>query len=1526
VNGVPADSLVVNSSSQVTFTFVTSPVSTQGVQTMSMSEGAVLRASDGDGLAAFSGNFRFDAVPLQVTSTVPPALTGGFTLPGPFTYDVNFNEPVNPASVQTWDLVLGGITGAFVSGVTVLTGDTTARFTLSGISAQGTLTAVMMAGGITDAFGNPSSAFSGTYFVDLDTAPYPAPLAAKNPSGSLIYSDPTVSGFVNFAGDVDSFTLNVDPNQTISLILTPAFGGLQPRIELFDPNNVLQALASAPAPGQVTGIQTSAANLSGVYRFAVSGVGTTTGGYTLQVILNSAFELEGKFPGSTNDTPFTTVQTLNAVDSGFYARGGEHTASSNGYPVGQLSLPSGQVVTEFRNYTTFALPAATPIISGAELRLFTFSYSSPDPTETYTLFDVSATPAELDTDRTGSLAGMAIYNDLGSGTVYGTRAIAPANVGTTVAIPLNAAAVAALNAAIGSTISFGGALTTLAGTAASQMVFGSSQPAPGQVQLVLQTTAPVVTAQNIDNSLIAVETPQASAQRGALLGQTDLSTSYTAAAVPFTFEDISATGTIITPMTNQDNTVVLIPVGFAFPFYGLSNTSVLVSSNGVLTFGGGTNSGINTDLITTPGNATIAPFWDDLHTAGGVPGSNVFFQTLGSGADQHLTVQWNNIRFFTGGTTGDTITFQAQLFADGRIQFNYTDLVSGTAPGNNGASATVGIKPVGTLQPNRMLLAFNNGPNAFVGSSQSTLFTLSDPTPDYYAFTLGSGETATLAATGLASGNLTLELRDSTDAVLATGVGSNNLTSVINDFTAAATGTYYARIRGGSGTTSLPYSLVVTRNAAFDTEDNSSASAAQPWTGTQAALGAIFSMDTLNAADSGWIATNGTHTTANNNYAVGRAFFGSDPLSEFRNYFTFNLPAGAGTILGAELRLFNPPSAFVSPDPTETYTLFDVFATPAALDANRTAGDPAGMAIHGDLGSGTVYGSTELSTADNNTTVVIPLNAAAVAALNAAIGSTISLGGAITTLEGTAQQSAFGFTSGTPGQVQLVLQTVLDDWYSITVPITANALRLETSTPGDGSGEPVNTLNPRIDLYDSTGATLLASGVAMADGRNESLVATGLAPGATYKARVSSDSETRGEYFLTRNFNFSPVVTDVTAPPINENDTATVNGAFTDLDSGDTHTVVITWGPDEGSTTLTLAAGESTFSATHQYLDDNPTGTLSDVYSISVTVTDNHFGAGEGSVDLTVHNVAPAAGPISGPSSGVRGQSLDFSGSFADAGSLDTHEVRWDFGDGAVIDFHSTTDPNALAATHVYTASGVYTLTLSIRDDDGGVTSVSQAITITAVAIQADPHDPARTALVVGGTTGNDSIVFAPRLGAPGDILVSIDGVSQGIFQPTGHLIAYGQEGNDGIFVLGSIALDAWLYGGAGNDLLKGALGTALLLGGDGNDILYGGRGRSVLIGGHGNDLLYGASGDDILIGGLTAFDGDALGLCAILDEWKSADPYAVRVSRLRLVLDASTVIDDGELDILAGASGQDWFFVGVGDYVTRIQDDESVG
>ena len=173
VNDIPADSFSLsNGDTTITFHFDTSPVQNQGEQTMHVPAGAFNQASNNDPVLEFLCTFRYDATLLEVTDTVPPD-GGTFDPPGPasYTYDMNFNEPVDPASVQTSDLHFSGVPGTSVTNVQVINGDMTAEFTIQINSIfSGTLTINLPAGAITDQFGNPNAAFTGNYEY-VGTAP-----------------------------------------------------------------------------------------------------------------------------------------------------------------------------------------------------------------------------------------------------------------------------------------------------------------------------------------------------------------------------------------------------------------------------------------------------------------------------------------------------------------------------------------------------------------------------------------------------------------------------------------------------------------------------------------------------------------------------------------------------------------------------------------------------------------------------------------------------------------------------------------------------------------------------------------------------------------------------------------------------------------------------------------------------------------------------------------------------------------------------------------------------------------------------------------------------------------------------------------------------------------------------------------------------------------------------------------------------------------------------------------------------------
>jgi hypothetical protein len=361
------------------------------------------------------------------------------------------------------------------------------------------------------------------------------------------------------------------------------------------------------------------------------------------------------------------------------------------------------------------------------------------------------------------------------------------------------------------------------------------------------------------------------------------------------------------------------------------------------------------------------------------------------------------------------------------------------------------------------------------------------------------------------------------------------------------------------------------------------------------------------------------------------------------------------------------------------------------------------------------------------------------------------------------------------------------------------------------------------------------------------------------------------------------------------------------------------------SVTKNGAAYASGSAATFSFTpDDNGTSV------VTLTATDKDGGVSQpASATLTVDNVAPTAG-VSGPADGVRGQARTFTLTASDPSGADqaagfTFAITW--GDGTT---QTVSGPSGTTVSHVYTASGAYGVQVTATDKDGGLSAAAtQAATITAVALQTDPTDPGKTALVVGGTTAADTITIKPA-DAAGTLDVRIGTTDLGNFKPTGHLIVYGQAGDDTIklqtaTVSGKtvyVSTPAFLFGDDGNDTLntQGSTANNVLEGGAGNDTLQAGSGRDLLVGGSGADVLHGGGGDDILIGGTTDYDSNLVALNAVMAEWGRTDAdYTTRVKHLNgtlgggangaTLLTATTVHDDAASDTLFGEGGTDWFF-----------------
>jgi subtilisin family serine protease len=955
VDGIAASGVALSAgNTTATFTFHADPVSREGLHQMRIAAGSIEEQGDPEStINEFTGEFRFDALALGVSSISPPVGSTITATPDPVLFDLHFNEPVDPATVQTSDLAISGIAGISVMNAGALPGATTVRFTISRLNIEGTLTACLLARRVSDRFGNPNAdELCFTYSVDAPTAPLPSPFSAKAPLGALVY-ERSDWGVITPAGDSDAFTVALDAGQTITVLVMPGSGSLRPSISLRGPADEAMGSATAAASGQNAHLQTITIATAGTYSLIVNGSDGTSGSYWLQVTLNAAQEREGAIMGVTNNT-LATAQDLSQATGG---------------------------------------------------------------------------PFLILTDS------------------------------------------------------------------------------------------------------------QQTARRAAVLGKTDgWGAGYAATAGPFSFTDISTTGAELASLTGADDVSAEVSIGFSFRYYGVLYSSLYVSSNGLITFGSGNSSFVNTALTSGPTQAAIAVLWDDFfigNGAGNFPGTaRVKTQTLGPPGNRQFIVQWDKVGYCCSASS-DTLTFQAILSEGSNyIQLNYLDLEIGSDSRNGGASATVGVKRAGSAGSEYVQLALDDGPNTYVGSGKSTFIAPTPVAPDLYSFTLAAGEQLTLALVGLSLGNLNLELLDSTGRlVLQATSGSTNVTKMISKFSTLAAGTFYARVVGDF---IIPYHLVVTQNAAFDTEPND---------------------------------------------ALGTAQF----LTE----------AGA---LGFIERI-------------------GAFATDS-------------------------------------------------------------------------------------------------DWYFIHVTNLTSRLRLETSTPGGGPNHFVNLLRPRIELYSPTQA-LVASGTTLADGRNQIIDYQPSVTGA-YRIRVRGDGGTRGEYVLRKDVASGLNLTSLVATsPIDEGSTSAVTGAFTDLSPSASHRVVIDWGPGEGSTMLNLAAGVSTFQATHTYSDDTPAGTTFDEFPIAVVVTNLTSQAfAVGTTSVMVRNVSPMPLITSISDPRFEGTIIDVVGTAIDpAGPLDTYTCSWRvFKDGSAAPFYF--GGNSPTFSFPADNDGSYRVELAFADEDGGIAIVNQTFTV----------------------------------------------------------------------------------------------------------------------------------------------------------------------------------------------------------------------
>lgn len=182
--------------------------------------------------------------------------------------------------------------------------------------------------------------------------------------------------------------------------------------------------------------------------------------------------------------------------------------------------------------------------------------------------------------------------------------------------------------------------------------------------------------------------------------------------------------------------------------------------------------------------------------------------------------------------------------------------------------------------------------------------------------------------------------------------------------------------------------------------------------------------------------------------------------------------------------------------------------------------------------------------------------------------------------------------------------------------------------------------------------------------------------------------------------NKEPVVTVTAQQQVNEGDTVSFSGSFTDAGIHDTHT--FEWDFADGTTS------DASLTPSHTYTDNG-------TYTVQLTVTDDSGDTGSDSIVITVDNVAPVV--EAGPDTDIdEGGTVELDqATYSDAGSSDTHTVYIDWGDGDTSEY--AVSNGIIAGSHRFIDYGSYTVTLTVEDDDGAAGEDSFQVNVGRVPL-----------------------------------------------------------------------------------------------------------------------------------------------------------------------------------------------------------------
>jgi hypothetical protein len=813
IDGVAATGFQVVDDFDVTWTFPTLPANPEdGVEHEVVISG--VRNLQGLAVQTYQTDFFLDNVPPRIVQS--SIQEGGVVQSGGLTYTATFSEPMDPTLLTLSDFQLyGQLMGTYYYPDYYTFDSTNTVLTVRYASLpEDAYTLTLFSSGFADRVGlHPVSDFNVDFTTDIDPngpVAFPA-LQQDAPAGSLVY-DGTVSGGIVPAGESDSYTLSLNPGQTVTLDVTST-GGLQPAVALYDPNGALIGSATAPAADAEAVLQTVPTTNSagtGLYTIVVSGASGTVGYYTVHTILNAA--LQGATHGGPSDSTPATAQDImgSSIPLG---NGADRLAVQGTYPgyndVYSFHLAAGQSVSVSAKYA----PPADPVLG---------SYTEYDTSGNAVAFGDLTGNGRLDMvadDNTSPVGGALVSLNNGDGT-FGTPTLyqIPGYYITDVKLA-DVNGDGRLDIVLGAFVYAGSPASVIVLLGNGDGTFGApiySMVAPYSQNIALADV-------NGDGKLDVVQTDEYDSTVNVAYGNGDGTFTYAASYPTLNGGNYGYPTVVALADMNGDGHPDIVVDNI----YGYSNGSIaILMNNGDGTFANPVTYATNdyspgmvvADLngdghpdvaLTQYYNGQVAVF---LNNGDGTLAAPTFYSS-GTGT--------NPLSVAVGDVTGDGIPDLVVAL----VAYNFDGAVGpnvATLPGNGD----------GTFGPAQI----------FVGPEQSNStvsVVVADLNGDGVADAAVANYYGTVDVFLSRANPLHVQLLDPSGNVVADGVaGAPNVDESISNFVAPADGTYYVRMAGeGSG---RDYTVAVTRGATFDLENNDTAAQSQDITNSGGALGTLY--------------------------------------------------------------------------------------------------------------------------------------------------------------------------------------------------------------------------------------------------------------------------------------------------------------------------------------------------------------------------------------------------------------------------------------------------------------------------------------------------------------------------------------------------------------------------------------------------------------------------------------------------------------------------------------------------------------